>query len=83
MMDAGYFQEISGWSPKEATSRLLPRSGGTRPKAPGGICDAQVKEYLREVIARCERLADESRNHPSRTDKGSQRHDQPPTVLKH
>jgi hypothetical protein len=41
MMDAGHFQEISGWSPKEQPP-LLPRSGGMRPKAPGGIYDAEA-----------------------------------------
>ena len=28
---------------QRATSRLLPRSGGTRPKAPGGIYDAEAQ----------------------------------------
>ena len=28
---------------QRATSRLVPRSGGTRPKAPGGIYDAEAQ----------------------------------------
>jgi hypothetical protein len=65
MMDTGHFQEISEWSPKEYPLRLLPRSGGTRArKLQAESTTPRLKQYLGEVIARCERLADEIEEPP-------------------
>ena len=59
MMDAGYSQEISGWSPKEQPPAYYRAAAAPARKLQAESATPRLKQYLREVIARCERLADE------------------------
>lgn len=59
MMDAGYFQEISEWSPKEQHAAYYRAAAARARKLQAESTTLRLKEYLGEVIARCERLADE------------------------
>jgi hypothetical protein len=59
MMDAGYFQEISGWSPKEQPPAYYRAAAARARKLRAESTTPRLKQYLGEVIARCERLADE------------------------
>ena len=58
-MDAGYFQEISGWSLKEQPPDYYRAAAARARKLQAESTTPRLKEYLGEVIARCERLADE------------------------
>jgi hypothetical protein len=59
MMDAGSFQEISEWSPKEQPPAYYRAAAARARKLQADSTTPRLKEYLGEVIARCERLADE------------------------
>jgi hypothetical protein len=59
MMDADYFQEIPGWSPKEQLPAYYRAAAARARKLQAESTTPRLKQYLGEVIARCERLADE------------------------
>jgi hypothetical protein len=59
MMVADYFQEISGWSPKEQLPAYYRAAAARARKLRAESTTPRLKEYLREIIARCERLARE------------------------
>ena len=59
MIDAGYFHEISGWSLKEQLPAYYRAAAARARKLQAESTTPRLKAYLGEVIARCERLADE------------------------
>ena len=58
-MDAGSFGEISEWSPKEKSAAYYRAAAERARKLLAEATTPRLKLYLDEVIARCERFAEE------------------------
>jgi hypothetical protein len=58
-MDAGFFDEISGWSPNEKPAAYYRAAAERARKLLAEATTPRLKQYLGEVIARCERFAEE------------------------
>jgi hypothetical protein len=57
-MDAGSFSEISEWSPKEKSAAYYRAAAERARKLLAEATTPRLKQYLDEVIARCERFAE-------------------------
>jgi len=55
-MDARSFDEVSGWSPKEKSAAYYRAAAERARKLMTEATTPRLKQYLGEVIARCERL---------------------------
>jgi len=58
-MDAGSFHEISDWSRKEKSATHYRAAAERARKLLGEATTPTLKQYLGEVIAHCERCAEE------------------------
>jgi hypothetical protein len=56
-MDAGDFEEISGRSPKEQSTAYYRAAAERARKLLAEATTPRLKQYLGEVIARCEKFA--------------------------
>jgi hypothetical protein len=57
-MDVGFFDEISEWSPKEKSAAYYRAAAERVRKLLAEATTPRLKQYLGEVIARCERFAE-------------------------